>query len=226
VWVCVKDRVHGSSTVWVVATGRTIRECRQSAVTWFVETGCEGVSLCSGVTARELVGRSSGTGCAQGGLCLRQRCQGASRSRNHVLALVLLQVIEDVDKDRRYAIDAAIVRTMKSRKVGPGLSFCVSVSWPVSACPCVLFAGHATLASPAACLWTKPQASSTSSCCCLLAWFAPPDPSVPVCPILAANPPALRVLHCPSSAITPEGTSSWWYSGILYVPLAHLHHCC
>lgn len=27
-----------------------------------------------------------------------------------------LQVIEDVDKDRRYAIDAAIVRTMKSRK--------------------------------------------------------------------------------------------------------------
>jgi hypothetical protein len=25
-------------------------------------------------------------------------------------------VIEDVDKDRRYAIDAAIVRTMKSRK--------------------------------------------------------------------------------------------------------------
>jgi hypothetical protein len=34
--------------------------------------------------------------------------------------LLLLQVIEDVDKDRRYAIDAAIVRTMKSRKVGPG----------------------------------------------------------------------------------------------------------
>lgn len=28
------------------------------------------------------------------------------------------KVIEDVDKDRRYAIDAAIVRTMKSRKVG------------------------------------------------------------------------------------------------------------
>jgi cullin 1 len=27
------------------------------------------------------------------------------------------KVIEDVDKDRRYAIDAAIVRTMKSRKV-------------------------------------------------------------------------------------------------------------
>ncbi len=27
------------------------------------------------------------------------------------------RVIEDVDKDRRYAIDAAIVRTMKSRKV-------------------------------------------------------------------------------------------------------------
>jgi hypothetical protein len=27
------------------------------------------------------------------------------------------QVIEDVDKDRRYAIDAAIVRTMKSRKI-------------------------------------------------------------------------------------------------------------
>lgn len=27
------------------------------------------------------------------------------------------QVIEDVDKDRRYAIDAAVVRTMKSRKV-------------------------------------------------------------------------------------------------------------
>jgi cullin 1 len=27
------------------------------------------------------------------------------------------QVIEDVDKDRKYAIDAAIVRTMKSRKV-------------------------------------------------------------------------------------------------------------
>jgi len=26
------------------------------------------------------------------------------------------KVIEDVDKDRRYAIDAAIVRTMKSRK--------------------------------------------------------------------------------------------------------------
>lgn len=25
--------------------------------------------------------------------------------------------MEDVDKDRRYAIDAAIVRTMKSRKV-------------------------------------------------------------------------------------------------------------
>jgi len=32
----------------------------------------------------------------------------------------VLQVIEDVDKDRRYAIDAAIVRTMKSRKVGFG----------------------------------------------------------------------------------------------------------
>jgi cullin 1 len=28
------------------------------------------------------------------------------------------KTIEDVDKDRRYAIDAAIVRTMKSRKVG------------------------------------------------------------------------------------------------------------
>lgn len=28
-----------------------------------------------------------------------------------------IQVLEDVDKDRRYAIDAAIVRTMKSRKV-------------------------------------------------------------------------------------------------------------
>ncbi len=28
-----------------------------------------------------------------------------------------VQVMEDVDKDRRYAIDAAIVRTMKSRKV-------------------------------------------------------------------------------------------------------------
>lgn len=27
------------------------------------------------------------------------------------------KVIEDVDKDRRYAIDAAIVRTMKSRKM-------------------------------------------------------------------------------------------------------------
>jgi hypothetical protein len=27
------------------------------------------------------------------------------------------KVIEDVDKDRKYAIDAAIVRTMKSRKV-------------------------------------------------------------------------------------------------------------
>ena len=27
------------------------------------------------------------------------------------------KVIEDVDKDRRYAIDAAIVRIMKSRKV-------------------------------------------------------------------------------------------------------------
>lgn len=27
------------------------------------------------------------------------------------------KVIEDVDKDRRYAIDAAVVRTMKSRKV-------------------------------------------------------------------------------------------------------------
>ena len=27
------------------------------------------------------------------------------------------KVIEDLDKDRRYAIDAAIVRTMKSRKV-------------------------------------------------------------------------------------------------------------
>jgi hypothetical protein len=27
------------------------------------------------------------------------------------------KVIEDVDKDRRFAIDAAIVRTMKSRKV-------------------------------------------------------------------------------------------------------------
>lgn len=26
-------------------------------------------------------------------------------------------MIEDVDKDRKYAIDAAIVRTMKSRKV-------------------------------------------------------------------------------------------------------------
>ena len=29
------------------------------------------------------------------------------------------KVLEDVDKDRRYAIDAAIVRTMKSRKVLP-----------------------------------------------------------------------------------------------------------
>merc|ERR1719199_1108306 len=29
------------------------------------------------------------------------------------------KVVEDVDKDRRYAIDAAIVRTMKSRKVLP-----------------------------------------------------------------------------------------------------------
>lgn len=28
------------------------------------------------------------------------------------------KVVEDVDKDRRFAIDAAIVRTMKSRKVG------------------------------------------------------------------------------------------------------------
>ena len=27
------------------------------------------------------------------------------------------KVVEDVDKDRRHAIDAAIVRTMKSRKV-------------------------------------------------------------------------------------------------------------
>lgn len=27
------------------------------------------------------------------------------------------KVIEDLDKDRRYAIDAALVRTMKSRKV-------------------------------------------------------------------------------------------------------------
>lgn len=27
------------------------------------------------------------------------------------------RVVEDVDKDRRHAIDAAIVRTMKSRKV-------------------------------------------------------------------------------------------------------------
>lgn len=27
------------------------------------------------------------------------------------------KVVEDVDKDRRYAIDAAVVRTMKSRKV-------------------------------------------------------------------------------------------------------------
>jgi hypothetical protein len=35
-----------------------------------------------------------------------------------LLLLLLPQVIEDVDKDRRYAIDAAIVRTMKSRKVG------------------------------------------------------------------------------------------------------------
>ncbi len=30
---------------------------------------------------------------------------------------LLMQVMEDVDKDRRHAIDAAIVRTMKSRKV-------------------------------------------------------------------------------------------------------------
>lgn len=29
------------------------------------------------------------------------------------------KVVEDVDKDRRYAIDAAIVRTMKSRKQLP-----------------------------------------------------------------------------------------------------------
>lgn len=29
----------------------------------------------------------------------------------------LCQVVEDVEKDRNYAIDAAIVRTMKSRKV-------------------------------------------------------------------------------------------------------------
>lgn len=36
------------------------------------------------------------------------------------------KVIEDVDKDRRYAIDAAIVRTMKSRKV----------------CVCLLFWGY------------------------------------------------------------------------------------
>ncbi|CAA7061301.1 unnamed protein product [Microthlaspi erraticum] len=29
------------------------------------------------------------------------------------------KVVEDVDKDRRYAIDAAVVRIMKSRKVLP-----------------------------------------------------------------------------------------------------------
>lgn len=43
------------------------------------------------------------------------------------------KVVEDVDKDRRHAIDAAIVRTMKSRKVlshqnvsPQPLSFCIS----------------------------------------------------------------------------------------------------
>ena len=35
------------------------------------------------------------------------------------------KVVEDVDKDRRYAIDAAIVRTMKSRKVLQHQQVCI-----------------------------------------------------------------------------------------------------
>jgi hypothetical protein len=49
--------------------------------------------------------------------------------------LLLLQVIEDVDKDRRYAIDAAIVRTMKSRKVGAAA---VKLQAPVLQTICVV----------------------------------------------------------------------------------------
>lgn len=44
----------------------------------------------------------------------------------YTYALSLCQVIEDVDKERKHTIDAAIVRIMKARKVGlqcvlPGL---------------------------------------------------------------------------------------------------------
>ena len=37
------------------------------------------------------------------------------------------KVTEDVDKDRRYAIEAAIVRMMKSRKASPR-----NLKWPAS----------------------------------------------------------------------------------------------
>jgi hypothetical protein len=49
-------------------------------------------------------------------------------------------VIEDVDKDRRYAIDAAIVRTMKSRKIMQHQQVC---------CP----ASHACFGSAANCVF-------------------------------------------------------------------------
>lgn len=51
-------------------------------------------------------------------LCLSIRCI-ASCARQVPLPPIdeRKKVIEDLDKDRRYAVDAAIVRTMKSRKV-------------------------------------------------------------------------------------------------------------
>lgn len=62
--------------------------------------------------------------------CCPHTCGGVDGTRHSIALLVYLvwvqvplppvdekkKVVEDVDKDRRYAVDAAIVRTMKSRK--------------------------------------------------------------------------------------------------------------
>jgi hypothetical protein len=56
---------------------------------------------------------------------LFSRTESESKFREFCLQIPLppmdekKKVIEDVDKDRRYAIDASIVRIMKSRKVLP-----------------------------------------------------------------------------------------------------------
>lgn len=44
------------------------------------------------------------------------------------------KVVEDVDRDRRYSIDAALVRTMKSRKILQHQQVCAH-SLPSTLCP-------------------------------------------------------------------------------------------